>query len=95
MFCQFDMIAKFMTQELDDNQISTRQKNELSQMVNSYVYEYTTSFNSLKKQKILQKLKFYKDIVITHPDKGNDVVILKKDEFFKSMTELISENLEN
>ena len=34
--CQFDMIAKFMTQELEDNQIATRLKNERSQMASSY-----------------------------------------------------------
>ena len=49
VFSQFDMIPKFMTQELDDNQTSTRLKKELSQMANSYVYKYTPSFNSLKK----------------------------------------------
>ena len=76
VFCQFDMTAKFMTQELADNQTSTRLKNELSEMANSYVYKYTPSFNSLKKHKILQELKCNKDIVITHPDKGNSVVIL-------------------
>ena len=48
------MIAKFMTQELDDNQISIRLMNELSQMANSYVYKYTTSFNSLKKQNAIK-----------------------------------------
>ena len=86
------MIAKFMMQELDDNQTSTRSKNELSQMANSYVYKYTPSFNSLKKHKILQKfkkLKCNKDIVIAHPDKGNGVVILNRDKYIKSMTELI------
>ena len=57
VFCQFDMIAKFMTQELDDNQTITRLKNELSQIANSYVYKYKPSFNSLKKPKTLQKLK--------------------------------------
>ena len=55
VFCQCDMIVKFMTQELDDNQTSTRLKNELSQMANSYVYKYTPSFNSLK------NIKFYKN----------------------------------
>ena len=60
-------------------------------MTNSYVYEYTPSFNSLKKQKILQKLKCHKDIVITDPNRGNDVVILNRDEYLKSMTELISD----
>ena len=53
VFCQFDMIAKFMTQELDDNQAPTRLKNELSQMANSYVYKYTPY--NLKKN-----IKFYK-----------------------------------
>ena len=48
------MIAKFMTQELDDSQISIRLMNELSQMANSYVYKYTTSFNSLKKQNAIK-----------------------------------------
>ena len=89
--CQFDMVLKFMTQELDDNQTSNRLKNELSQMANSYVYKYTPSFNSLKKRKIIQKLKCNKDIVVTHPDKGNGVVILNRDEYIKSMTELISD----
>ena len=37
VFCQFDMIAKFTTHELDDNQISNRLKNEVSQVANSYV----------------------------------------------------------
>ena len=60
-------------------------------MANSYVYKYTPSFNSLKKRKIIQKLKCNKDIVVTHPDKGNGVVILNRDEYIKSMTELISD----
>ena len=63
------MIGKFMTQELEDNEISTRLKNELSQMFNCYVYKYTPSFNSLKKHKILRKLKCNKDTVITHLEK--------------------------
>ena len=48
VFCQFDMIAKFTTHELDDNQTSTRLKNEVSQVDNSYIYKYTPFFNSLK-----------------------------------------------
>ena len=55
VFCQFDMIAQFMTEELEDNQISTRLKKELSRMANSYAYKYTPSFNSLR------NIKFYKN----------------------------------
>ena len=79
-----------MTQELDDNQTSTQLKNELPQMDNSYVYKYRPSFNSLRKHKVLHKIKCNKDIVITHPDKGNGVGILYRDEYIKSMTERIS-----
>ena len=68
-----------------------RLKSELSQMVNSYVNKYTPSFNRLKKYKIQQKLKCNKDIVITHSGKGNGLVILNRDEYIKSMTELISD----
>ena len=60
-------------------------------MANSYVYKYTLSFNNLKKHKILQKLKYNKDIVITHPDKDNGVVILNRNKYIKSMAELLSD----
>ena len=59
-------------------------------MANSYVYKYTPSFNNLKKQNST-KLKCNKDIVITHLDKGNGIVILNRDKYCKSMTELISD----
>ena len=55
VFWQFDMVLKFMTQELDDNQTSNRLKKELSQMATSYVYKYTPFFSMLKNHKILQK----------------------------------------
>ena len=53
VFCQFDMIAKFMTQKHDENQTSTRLKNELSQMADSYAYKYTPST-------VLKNIKLYK-----------------------------------
>ena len=59
-------------------------------MANSYVWKYTPSFNSLKKHKILQKLKYNKDIVITHPDRGNGALILNRGKYIESMAELIS-----
>ena len=53
-------------------------------MANSYVYKYTLSFNSLTKDKILQKLKYDKDILTTQQDKGNVGVILNRDDYIKS-----------
>ena len=86
--------AKFMTQELEHNHISTRLKKK--QMANSYVYKYTPSFfNSLKKHKILQQLKFDKNIVITNSDKGDGVVILNRHECIKSVTKPICDKQKN
>ena len=53
-------------------------------MANSYVYKYTLSFNSLTKDKILQKLKYDKDILTTQQDNGNVGVILNRDDYIKS-----------
>ena len=39
---------------------------------------------------MLQKLRSQKDIIITHPDKGNGIVILNRSAYIKSMMELIS-----
>ena len=66
-------------------------KSELTHLANCYIYKYTPSKSSLKKHKILQKLRSQKDIIITHPDKGNGIVILNRSDYIKSMTELISD----
>ena len=39
----------------------------------------------LKKHRILKKLKGNKDKVITHPDKGNGVVIMNRKDYDKAM----------
>ena len=43
----------------------------------------------IQKQKVLQKLRSQKDIIITHPDKGNGIAILNGSDYMKSMTERI------
>ena len=51
------MTSKFLKEELEDNQISARLKNKLSQMANSYVCKYTLQYlQYLKKNKILTEL---------------------------------------
>lgn len=41
--------------------------------------------------KILQKLRSQKDIITTHPGKGNSIVNLNRSDYIKIMTELISD----
>ena len=73
------------------NEVSAQLKIELMHLANCYIYKYRPIKSSLKKHKILQKLRSQKDIIITHPDKGNGIVILSKSDCMKSMTELISD----
>ena len=87
-FCQFDMISKFLTRDIEKNEVSTQLKSELTHLANFYIYKYTLSKSSLKKHKMLQILRSQKDIIITHPDKGNGIVILNRSDYIKSMMEL-------
>ena len=80
MFCQFDMSAKYLTKDIEENEVSAQLKSELTHLANCYIYKYTPSKSSLKKHKILQKLRSQKDIIITHPDKDNGIVTLNKSE---------------
>ena len=75
VFCQFDLIAKFMTKNIEENVVSTELKSELTRLANCYIYKYTPRKYYLKKHKILQKLRSQKDIIIMHPDKGNGIVL--------------------
>ena len=83
------MIAKFLTKDIEENEVPAQLKSEL--IANCYIYKYTPSKSSLKKHKILQKLRSQKDVKITHPDKDNGIVILSKSDYIKSMTKLISD----
>ena len=91
VFCQFDMIAKFLTKDIEENEVSAQLKSELTHLANCYIYKYTPSKSSIKKHKILQILRSQNNIIITHPDKGNGIVILNRSDYIKSMTELISD----
>ena len=86
------MIAKFLTKDIEENGISAELKSELTHLANCYIYKYTPSKSSLKKNhKILQKLRSQNNIIITHPDKGNGIVLLNRSDYIRSMTELISD----
>ena len=84
------MIGKFLTKHTKQNEVLTQLKSELTHLANGCIYNYTPSKSSLKKHNILQKLRSLTDIIITHADKGNDTVILKRTDYIKSMSELIS-----
>ena len=71
------MTAKFMTEDIEEIEVSTQLKNELTHLANFYIYN-TPSKYSLKKHKILPTLRPQKSIIIAHQDKGNGLVILNR-----------------
>ena len=54
------------------------EENSPAIMANNYVNTYKPSRNTLHKHKIIKKLKNNKVILITKPDKGNEVIIVNR-----------------
>ena len=76
VFTTFDMIHGFMRSELSSNHFENALKTDISYLANNYYSNYRPSLNTLKKHKVLEKLRRNKDIVITRPDKGNRLVVM-------------------
>jgi len=91
VFVTFEMVSKFMTQNLRNEKQSNELKTALSHLANSYVLNYRPSRNTLKKHGILKKLRGDQNIVIVKPDKGNGVVILNKADYNTSLMSIISD----
>ena len=64
---------------------------DISYLANYYYSNYRSSLNTLKKHKILEKLRRNKDIVITRPDMGNGVVVMDRVIHNQQMDALSSE----
>ena len=70
------MIHGFMRSELFSNHFENALKTDISYLANNYYSNYHPSLNTVKKHKVLEKLRRNKDIVITRPDKGNRLVVM-------------------
>ena len=91
IYTTFDMINRFLCNELSSKDNDSVLKAELSQLANSYYSNYRPSASTLKKHKILKKLRKNENIVIMRPDKGNGVVIMDKSVYVEKMLELLSD----
>ena len=69
-----------MAKDLRDEKQSGKVKTKISNLAHSYVNFYKPTLHALKKHRILKRLAKNKDIVILHPDKGSEIVILNSDE---------------
>ena len=76
IWVNFDLIHRYVTEELNNRDDERSLRSNLSHLANSYYSNYKPTRATLKKQGILKKLKNNKNIVILRPDKGNGVVIM-------------------
>ena len=83
------MIHRFLKEDLISEDNTGHLKSDLSHLANCYYYNYQPTKETLRKHKILHKLKKNKDIVITKPDKGSGVVVLNREEYNKGIYEII------
>ena len=87
----FDFIHRAMTNDLKDKKHSGELKTKMLHLANSYVNAYKPTQSSLKKHKILKRLRESKDIVMLRPDKGCGTVILDREEYVKKIYAIIND----
>ena len=91
VFTSFEMLNRIFKEDLNNSSDASRVKAELSHLCNAYYYNYSPSATTLKKHRILKRLKSNSNIVIMKPDKGNGVVILDRVVYEKSIHNIIDD----
>ena len=84
MSFSFEMIHRFLRENLNDDADKPTLKVQLSHMANSYIHNYEPSRSTSTKHCNLKKLRSDKETAISRPDKGSGVVVLKRRDFEKS-----------
>ena len=85
------MMYRFLLENLKNEIDKPALKSELLHPVNSYVHNHKLSRSTLRKHRILKKLKSDKSIVILRPGKGNGVVVLDRTQYDNAIKEIISD----
>ena len=88
----FEKIYGVMANDVKNSSNVDSLKVQLSYLANTYYCKYKPTKSTLKKHSILKKLKNNNEIIITHPDKGEGVVILNKIDYSKMIYDIISDN---
>ena len=91
IFASFELIHRFLKEDLKNNEEAGRTKSELSYLANSYYYNYHPTKQTLKKHGVLKRLKNKKDIIILKPDKGNSVVVLDRGVYNSCILKIIDD----
>ena len=86
----FEQIHRSLSRELKDDRKSGQLKAIISNLGNFYWSSYKPTQNTLRKHRILKKLRTRKNNVIVRPDKRNGVVILDRDIYDQKILEIIN-----
>ena len=89
VFTTFNLIHRFLRSDLSSNQYENTLKTDISYLTNNYYSNYCPLLNTLKKHKILEKLRRNKDIVTIRPDKGNGAVVMDRNIYNQQMYALL------
>ena len=85
----FELIHRSMKSDLKCDADGGRLKAEISVLAHCYTSNYKPSKATLKKHGILKRLRRNNDIIITHPDKGEGVIILNRTDYIKMINDII------
>ena len=91
IFATFQKINCSLLNNLKSKEAKSQIKARLSYLANSYFYNWKTSPRILRQYRVLRNLAKNKDIVISKPDKGNEVVILDRKLYNNTVEEIISD----
>ena len=85
VFTNFDILSRYICGHLKEPTRVGEVRAHLSHLANNYVLGYKPSSSTLRKHGIFKRLRRNRDIVITRPDKGNDVVLMNRADYGKDI----------
>ena len=86
-----EKIHRSFLNNLKSEETKSQVKAHLSYLANLHLYNYKPSPHMLHQHCILRNLRKNKDIVVTKPNKGNEVVILDQNLDNNAIEEIISD----
>ena len=92
IFTAFEKTQRSFLNNLKSEETKSQIKAHLSYLANSYFHNYKPSPRILRQHRFLRNLRKNKDIAVTKPDKGNEVVTLDRKLYNNAIKEIISDS---
>ena len=91
IFTTLEKIHRLFFNNFKSEETKSQIKAHLSYLANYYLYNYKPSARTLRQNGVLPNLRKNKDIAITKPNKGNEVVISDRKLYNNAIQEIISD----